>query len=75
MGCSGLCALDRISLNTSTERAQGHFLGPWSKRGTLYTSSGADVLSAAAPEAGRGGGCAEQALLGAKEIKVDLSVG
>jgi hypothetical protein len=29
MGCSGLCPLDSISLNTSTERAQGHFLSPW----------------------------------------------
>jgi hypothetical protein len=39
MGCSGLCALDRISisLDISTERAQGHFLSPWSKSGTLYT--------------------------------------
>jgi hypothetical protein len=37
MGCSGLCALDRINLNVSTERAQGHFLSPWSKSGTLYT--------------------------------------
>jgi hypothetical protein len=37
MGCSGLCPLDRISLNISTERAQGHFLSPWSGSGTLYT--------------------------------------
>jgi hypothetical protein len=28
MGCSGLCALDRINLSFSTERAQGHFLSP-----------------------------------------------
>jgi hypothetical protein len=26
IGCSGLCPLDPISLNISTERAQGHFL-------------------------------------------------
>jgi hypothetical protein len=32
MGRSGLCALDRINLNISTERAQGHFLSPWSKQ-------------------------------------------
>jgi hypothetical protein len=37
IGCSGLCPLDSISLNTSTERAQGHFLSPWSKSGALYT--------------------------------------
>jgi hypothetical protein len=37
MGCSGLCALDRISLSISTERAQGHFLSPWSKSGAPYT--------------------------------------
>jgi hypothetical protein len=28
IGCSGLCPLDSISLNISTERAQGHFLSP-----------------------------------------------
>jgi hypothetical protein len=28
MGCSGLCPLDPINLNISTERAQGYFLSP-----------------------------------------------
>jgi hypothetical protein len=37
MGCSGLCPLDPIGLNISTERAQGHFLSPWSKSGAFYT--------------------------------------
>jgi hypothetical protein len=37
IGCSGLCPLDSISLNISTERAQGHFLSPWSKSGAFYT--------------------------------------
>jgi hypothetical protein len=37
MGCSGLCRLDATSLNISTERAQGHFLSPWSKSGAFYT--------------------------------------
>jgi hypothetical protein len=37
MGCSGVCPLDRINLSFSTERAQGHFLSPWSKSVTLYT--------------------------------------
>jgi hypothetical protein len=36
MGCSGLCPLDPINLNISTERAQGHFLSPWSKSGAFY---------------------------------------
>jgi hypothetical protein len=35
MGCSGLCPLDPIVLNISTERAHGHFLSPWSKSGAL----------------------------------------
>jgi hypothetical protein len=37
IGCLGLCPLDPISLNISTERAQGHFLSPWSKSGASYT--------------------------------------
>jgi hypothetical protein len=37
IGRSGLCPLDSINLDISTERAQGHFLSPWSKSGTLYT--------------------------------------
>jgi hypothetical protein len=37
VGCSGSCPLDPISLNISTERAQGHFLSPWSKSGAFYT--------------------------------------
>ena len=37
IGCSGLCPLDSISLNISTERAQGNFLSPWSKSGAFYT--------------------------------------
>jgi hypothetical protein len=37
MGCSGLCPLDPINLNISNERAQGHFLSPWSKSGAFYT--------------------------------------
>jgi hypothetical protein len=36
-GCSGLCPLDPINLGISNERAQGHFLSPWSKSGALYT--------------------------------------
>jgi hypothetical protein len=37
IGCSGLCPLDPINLNISNERAQGHFLSPWSKSGAFYT--------------------------------------
>ena len=37
MGCSDLCRLDPINLNISNERAQGHFLSPWSKSGAFYT--------------------------------------
>jgi hypothetical protein len=37
MGCSGLCSLDSINLNISTERAQGHFFSTWSKSGAFYT--------------------------------------
>jgi hypothetical protein len=36
MGCSSLCRLDSINLNISNERAQGHFLSPWSKSGASY---------------------------------------
>jgi hypothetical protein len=36
MGCSCLCRLDPIDLNISNERAQGHFLSPWSKSGAFY---------------------------------------
>jgi hypothetical protein len=35
--CLGLCPLDPINLSFSTERAQGHFLRPWSKSGAFYT--------------------------------------
>jgi hypothetical protein len=38
MGCVTLLPSDLINLIISTERAQGHFLSPWSKSGsTLYT--------------------------------------
>jgi hypothetical protein len=37
IGCSGLCPLDPIGLDISTERAQGHLLSPWSKSGAFYT--------------------------------------
>jgi hypothetical protein len=37
IGCSDLCPLDPINLNISNERAQGHFLSPWSKGGAFYT--------------------------------------
>jgi hypothetical protein len=37
MGCSDLCRLDPINLSISNERAQGHFLSPWSKSGVFYT--------------------------------------
>jgi hypothetical protein len=39
MGCSGLCPLDSINLNISTERAQGHLLSFWSKSGALHTNN------------------------------------
>jgi hypothetical protein len=39
MGCSGLCPLDPINLNFSSELAQGHFLSPWSKSGALHTNN------------------------------------
>jgi hypothetical protein len=39
MGCSGLCPLDPINLNISTERAQGQLLRSWSKSGTLHTNN------------------------------------
>jgi hypothetical protein len=35
-GCVNLLPSDLISLSFSTERAQGHFLSPWSKSGALY---------------------------------------
>jgi hypothetical protein len=37
IGCLGLCPLDSISRNISTERAQAHSLSPWSKSGAFYT--------------------------------------
>jgi hypothetical protein len=44
MGCSGLCSLDSINLNISTERAQGHFFSTWSKSGAFYTEKKHDGL-------------------------------
>ena len=39
MGCSGLCPLDPINLNISTERAQGQLLSSWPKSGALHTNN------------------------------------
>jgi hypothetical protein len=36
IGCVNLLPSDLINLNFSTERAQGHFLSPWSKSGAFY---------------------------------------
>jgi hypothetical protein len=38
-GCSGLCPLDPINPNISTERAQGQLLSSWSKSGALHTNN------------------------------------
>jgi hypothetical protein len=36
MGCVNLLPSDLINLSISNERAQGHFLSPWSKSGAFY---------------------------------------
>jgi hypothetical protein len=36
MGCVTLLPSDPINLDISNERAQGHFLRPWSKSGAFY---------------------------------------
>jgi hypothetical protein len=36
MGCVNLLPSDLINVNISNERAQGHFLSPWSKSGAFY---------------------------------------
>jgi hypothetical protein len=51
MGCSGLCPLDRISLNISTERAQGPRAFPkplveeWNPLHVLGPVPGVDVMA------------------------------
>jgi hypothetical protein len=46
MGCSDLYRLDPINLNISNERAQAHFLSPWSKSGAFYTKEPRQPLCA-----------------------------